>query len=218
MDPPVMAGQLIRGYCSGGIYARLGDQVVLTSTGHCVKQGTVAYDQDDGSVIGVFGPAASAATCPYPDHVCAGSDLNYLVLQPDRIPWGHLNLIDMGSGGYRTVAPGTRPLACTDINVGDRAEIDGRGLYRSGEVAEKGDNLKLPSQDLFYFPCMVAATIRVDTGDSGGVVLVRGIPAGVTSRSFSGWLGFTPLAEGMAELGLQICDTPDCGLEPPARS
>ena len=25
-------------------------------------------------------------------------------------------------------------------------------------------------------------------------------------------LGFTPLADGLAELGLTLCDTPDCGL------
>ena len=43
---------------------------------------------------------------------------------------------------------------------------------------------------------------------------MRGIPAGVTSRSFGGWLGFTPLAEGLAQLGLELCTTPDCGLVP----
>ena len=45
--------------------------------------------------------------------------------------------------------------------------------------------------------------------DSGGGVLVRGIPAGATSRIFGGWLGFTPLAEGLAQLGLEMCTTPD---------
>ena len=48
-----------------------------------------------------------------------------------------------------------------------------------------------------------------------GAVLVRGLPAGVASRSFGGWLGFTPLAEGLAQLGLELCTTPDCGLPPP---
>jgi hypothetical protein len=62
---------------------------------------------------------------------------------------------------------------------------------------------------------MIAARIQVEAGDSGGAVLVRGIPAGVTSRSYGGLLGFTPLAEGMAELGLDLCTTPDCGLVPP---
>ncbi|HUG99683.1 MAG TPA: hypothetical protein VMQ83_10985, partial [Gammaproteobacteria bacterium] len=66
-----------------------------------------------------------------------------------------------------------------------------------------------------YFPCMIAADISVGIGDSGGVVLVRGIPAGVTSRSFGGLLGFTPLREGLNELGLTMCDTPDCGLARP---
>jgi hypothetical protein len=62
---------------------------------------------------------------------------------------------------------------------------------------------------------MILATIAVAPGDSGGAVLVRGIPAGVTSRSFGGSLGFTPLAEGLAELGLELCTAPDCGLVRP---
>jgi hypothetical protein len=59
---------------------------------------------------------------------------------------------------------------------------------------------------------MVASRIGVAVGDSGGAVLVRGIPAGVTSRSFGGLLGFTPLAEGLDRLGLELCTTPNCGL------
>ena len=48
------------------------------------------------------------------------------------------------------------------------------------------------------------------------VVLVNGTPAGVSAREYSGYLGFTPLAEGLAEMGLNLCDAPDCGLVPPA--
>ena len=215
-DPPVLAGQPLWGYCSGGVYARLGDTIVLTSTGHCTSEGTVATDPDGTGVRGVFGPAAREATCPYPGHSCAASDLNDLVVAADRIPWGHLNEIDLGTGGYRVLAPGTHPLSCGDIAVGDPVEIDGRGIYRTGHVVEKGDNLKPADEDGAYFPCMIAADIQVAPGDSGGVVLVRGLPAGVTSRSFGGYLGFTPLAEGLAELGLTLCTTPDCGLTPPA--
>lgn len=212
-DPPVLAGQQLWGACSGGVYARKGDVIVLTSTGHCTTEGTVAYDPDGTTVRGVFGPVARDATCPYPDHTCASSDINYLVVAPDRIPWGHLNVIDMGVGGYRVIAPGTVPLGCADIAIGDTAEIDGRATYRSGPVIEKGQNLN--DQDGAYFPCMIAARITVGVGDSGGVVLVRGIPGGVTSRSFSGDLGFTPLAEGLKQLDLELCTTPDCGLTPP---
>jgi hypothetical protein len=60
---------------------------------------------------------------------------------------------------------------------------------------------------------MIASRIPVSPGDSGGVVMVRGIPAGVISRSFGGSLGFTPLAEGLEQLGLELCTDPDCGLE-----
>lgn len=212
-DPPVVAGQHLWGYCSGGFYARLGSTIVLTSTGHCTSEGTVAYEPDGTTVRGVFGPAARDATCPYPGHTCASSDLNYLVVAEERIPWGHLNVVDLGMGGYRVIPDGTRPLACADIAIGDPVEIDGRNIYRAGPVAEKGENLK--PGDGAYFPCMIAARIPVAIGDSGGAVLVRGIPAGVTSRSFGGLLGFTPLAEGLADLGLELCTTPDCGLVPP---
>jgi len=212
-DPPVLAGQQLWGACAGGFYARRGDTIVLTSTGHCTSEGTVAYDPDGATVRGVFGPAARDASCPYPGHTCRASDLNYLVVAEDRIPWGHLNVVDLGTAGYRIIPPDTRPLACADIAIGDQVEIDGRNIYRSGTVAEKGDNLHPEDGD--YFPCMIAATIQAGTGDSGGAVLVRGIPAGVTSRSFGGWLGFTPLAEGLAQLGLELCTTPDCGLVPP---
>ena len=212
-DPPVLAGQQLWGACAGGFYARHGDTIVLTSTGHCTSEGTVAYDPDGTTVRGVFGPAARDASCPYPGHTCASSDLNYLVVAVDRIPWGHLNVVDLGTAGYRIIPPGTRPLACADIEIGDLVEIDGRNVYRSGPVAEKGDNLH--PEDGSYFPCMIAAHIQAGVGDSGGAVLVRGIPAGVTSRSFGGWLGFTPLAEGLAQLGLELCTTPDCGLVPP---
>jgi hypothetical protein len=213
-DPPVLAGQPLWGYCSGGVYARLGDTIVLTSTGHCTAEGTVATDPDGTGVRGIFGPAARDTSCPYPGHVCARSDINYLVVAADRIPWGHLNVVDMGVGGYRTSAAGTRALTCEEIAVGDLVEIDGRGIYRTGRVLEKGDNNQDPADDAAYFPCMIKADAQVASGDSGGVVLVRGIPAGVTSRSFGGYLGFTPLAEGLAQLGLTLCDTPDCGLMP----
>ena len=212
-DPPVLAGQHLWGLCSGGFYARLGGTIVLTSTGHCTTEGTTAYDPDGKTVRGVFGPAARDASCPYPGHTCAPSDLNYLVVAPDRIPWGHLNVVDLGTAGYRIVPPGTRPLACADVAIGDLVEIDGRNIYRSGMVAEKGEYLD--PEDGAYFPCMIAARIQVEIGDSGGAVLVRGIPAGVTSRSFGGWLGFTPLAEGLAQLRLDLCTAPDCGLVPP---
>ena len=214
-DPPVLAGQWIPGYCSAGFYARRGDSIVLTTSPHCAGEGTVAHDPGLATVQGVFGPTAQDATCPYPGHTCAASDLNYLIVAADRIPWGHLNVVDLGTAGYRIIAPGTRPLACADIAIGDQVEIDGRGVYRSGVVAEKGQNLSPANEDGSYFPCMVASHIQVGGGDSGGSVLVRGIPAGITSRSFGGALGFTPLAAGLAELGLDLCTTPDCDLVPP---
>ena len=212
-DPPVLAGQQLWGYCAGGFYARHGDTIVLTSTGHCTTESTVATDPDGTGVRGVFGPAARDATCPYPGHKCAASDLNYLVVAADRIPWGHLNVVDLGTAGYRVIPPGTRPLGCADVAVGDAVEIDGRDIYRSGTVLDKGAYLHAEDGD--YFPCMIASSVQVTAGDSGGAVLVRGIPAGVTSRSFGGNLGFTPLAEGLAELGLELCTTPDCGLTAP---
>ncbi|MEO8461691.1 MAG: hypothetical protein ABI555_00635, partial [Chloroflexota bacterium] len=211
-EPPVLAGQTVPGYCSAGFYARRGDTIVLTSSEHCAGEGTVVRDPVGGGLLGVIGPTDRSPSCPYPDHTCAASDMNYLIVEPARIPWGHLNVIDMGVGGYRTIAQGTEPLSCADIAIGDPVEIDSQANYRSGVVTDKGDNLKDPKDDGSYFPCMIGATVRVGPGDSGGSVLVRGLPAGVVSRSFGGYLGFTPLAEGLAEMGLTLCDTPDCGL------
>ena len=211
-DPPVLAGQQLWGACAGGFYARHGDEIVLTSTGHCTNEGAVAFEPDGMTVRGVFGPAAVDASCPYPGHTCASSDINYLTVAEDRSPWGHLNVVDMGTAGYRIIPPGTQPLGCADIAIGDLVEIDGRNIYRSGTVTEKGTYLH--DEDGAYFPCMIGARIRVGVGDSGGAVLVRGIPAGVSSRSFGGWLGFTPLAEGLAQLELELCTTPDCDVVP----
>jgi hypothetical protein len=214
-DPPVLAGQSLWGYCSGGFYARRGETIVLTSTGHCAAEGTVAYDPDGVGVRGVFGPAAADATCPHAGHVCASSDLNYLVVARERIPWGYLNVVDLGTGGYRVLAAGTRALACDDIAIGDPVEIDGRNIHRTGSVNEKGENLN--PIDPVYFPCMILADVPVAPGDSGGAVLIRGTPAGVASRSFGGKLGFTPLAEGLAQLGLELCTTPDCDVPRPTQ-
>src|SRR3989442_11090061 len=134
-DPPVLAGQQLWGACAGGFYARHGDTIVLTSTGHCTSEGTVAYDPDGMTVRGVFGPAARSASCPHQGHKCAASDMNYLVVAKDRIPWGHLNVVDLRTAGYRIIPPGTPPLPSADIAIGDQLEIDRRNSYRSGTRA-----------------------------------------------------------------------------------
>jgi hypothetical protein len=215
-DPPVLAGRQLWGACAAGFYARLEDTVVLTSSAHCAPEGTTAWEPDGRTVRGVFGPGALLEPCPHEGHTCRPSDMNYLVVAPERIPWGRLNQVDMGEGGVRVIEPSTAPLSCPDIEIGDAVEINGRDIYRPGTVAETGEYLHDPVADGDYFPCIVAAAdIQVGTGDSGGAVLVRGLPAGATSRSFGGILGFTPLAEGLEALGLELCTTPDCGLAPP---
>ncbi|MDF2731774.1 MAG: hypothetical protein K0S92_399 [Desertimonas sp.] len=215
-EPPVLAGRQLWGSCAAGFYARLGDTVVLTSSAHCAAEGTTALEPDGRTIRGVFGPAALLDPCPHEEHTCRPSDMNYLVVARDRVPWGRLNVVDMGEGGQRVIEPGTAPLSCPDIEIGDAVEINGRDIYRAGTVAETGEYLHDPSADGDYFPCIVAAAdIQVGTGDSGGAVLVRGLPAGATSRSFGGILGFTPLAEGLDALGLQLCTTPDCEIARP---
>jgi hypothetical protein len=215
-EPPVLAGRQLWGSCAAGFYARLGDTIALTSSAHCAPEGTTAWEPDGRTVRGVFGPAALLVPCPHEGHTCRPSDMNYFVVAPDRIPWGRLNRVDMGEGGERVIEPGTAPLSCPDIEIGEAVEINGRDIYRAGTVAETGEYLHDPIVDGDYFPCIVAAAgIQVGVGDSGGAVLVRGLPAGVTSRSFGGILGFTPLAEGLDALGLELCTTPDCGLAPP---
>jgi hypothetical protein len=205
----VWAGQNVPGACSGGFYARHGHTIVLTIVGHCAIPGATLRDPD-GRTIGVFGPLAQLADCPV-GRFCSPSDFLTLALAADRIPWGHLNVVDMGAGGYRTIAAGTRALACADTKVGDRVEIDGREHYRVGKVVASGPYENATDT---MFPCMLVGDIEVTIGDSGGAVLVNGAPAGITSREIAGRLGFTPLAEGLDNLGLTLCTTPDCDLSP----
>ena len=133
-DPPVLAGQQLWGACAGGFYAQHGDTVVLTSTGHCTTEGTIAYEPDGATKRGVFGPAARDATCPHPGHKCAASDMNYLVVATDRIPWGHLNAVDLGTAGYRVIPADTRPLGCADIGIGDLVPDVSLQTVDGGEV------------------------------------------------------------------------------------
>jgi len=208
-DPPVWAGQNVPGACSGGFYARQGSTIVLTIVAHCARPGTSLRDVT-GRLIGTFGSMAALTECPT-GRFCAPSDFLTLALAPDRIPWGHLNVVDMGAGGYRTIAAGTRPLACSDVAVGDRVEVDGREHYRTGRVLAVGT---YAYETDTIFPCMVVADIDVVIGDSGGAVLVEGAPAGVISRALDNGMGFTPLAEGLENLGLTLCTSPDCDLAP----
>ena len=209
-EPPVWAGQEFIPGCAGGFYARHESTIVLIMSAHCGNPGGVLRD-DLGELIGVLGERAELADCPE-GRFCAPSDILAVALAPERIPWGHLNVVDMGAGGYRTIDAGTRPLACPDIAVGDRFEIDGREHYRSGTVIAIGP---YAHETDTIFPCMVVGDTTVSTGDSGGAVLVRGLPAGIIARRLDeGRLGFTPLAEGLENLGLILCTTPDCDLSP----
>jgi len=208
-DPPVWAGQNVPGACSGGFYARRDDTIVLTIVGHCAIPGATLRDAG-GRLIGVFGKLAQLSDCPV-NRFCSPSDFLTLELAADRIPWGHLNAVDLGAGGYRTIDVGTRPLACGDITVGDRIEVDGREHYRAGAVT---GSFRYEYDTDTIFPCMVVTDIPVVTGDSGAAVLVNGVPAGITSRRIGTSLGFTPLAEGLDNLGLTLCTTPDCERSP----
>jgi hypothetical protein len=211
-DPPVWAGQLVPVPCAnGGFYAREQQTIVLTIAAHCeIVQPGMPWRDSDGRLLGTWGRLAELTDCPA-GRFCAPADIVPLAMAPDLIPWGHLNLVDMGAGGYRTIAQEMRPLACADIHVGDRAEVDGREHYRSGTVVEVG-RYEFATDTMF--PCMVLTDIKVHNGDSGGSVLVNGLPGGTTSRDIGGHLAFTPLAEGLANLGLVLCTTPDCDLSP----
>ena len=213
-DPPVWAGQLVLVPCAtGGFYARHEQTIVLTISAHCAAAipGATLHDSD-GRPVGIFGPAAELSDCPA-GRFCSPSDIVTLALAPDRIPWGHLNLVDMGAGGYRTIGQGTRPLACADVHIGDQVEVDGLEHYRSGTVISSGPYDYTTDT---IFPCMIITDIDANVGDSGGAVLVNGLPAGTTAREIDGYLAFTPLAEGLENLGLVLCRTPDCDLPPNA--
>ena len=208
-DPPVMAGQMVTGACSGGFYARDDQTIVITISAHCQEPGVTLRD-GGGRMLGILGPRAQLAECPE-GRFCAPSDFLTLAVAADLVPWGHLNLVDMGAGGYRTIEPDTRALACSDVGVGARVELDGRERYRSGTVLEIGPYAHATDT---IVPCMIVADIEVGVGDSGAAVLVDGLPAGIVARELGDAVGITPLAEGLENLGLTLCTTPDCDLSP----
>jgi hypothetical protein len=210
-DPPVLAGQIVM--CTGGFYARRGDTLVLTISDHCYVRANPPRDAA-GHIIGTWGADARRTPCPV-GRTCAGADIVELVLTPDHIPWGHLNLVDLGPGGYRTIGPGSRPLSCADLHEGSSAETDGRTIYRTGKIVAVGP-YDFATDTIF--PCMAITDMDAAVGDSGAAVLVDGQAAGIVAREFGGKLGFTPLAEGLLDLGLSLCTEPDCGLARPLAS
>ena len=210
-DPPVLAGQVVS--CTAGFYAHRGSTLVLTISDHCYDRANPPRDAA-GRLIGTYGADARRADCPA-GRTCAGSDIVELVLEPDHVPWGHLNLVDLGPGGYRTIAPDARPLSCADLRAGSSVEMDGRTIYRSGTIVAV-EPYEFPTDTVF--PCMAVTDLDAAVGDSGAAVLSDGRPAGIASREFGGKLGFTPLAEGLTDLGLTLCTDPDCGIAPPAGS
>ena len=183
---------------------------MLTISDHCYDRAHPPLDAA-GDPIGAYGAGARRADCP-PGRTCAGSDIVELVLAPDHIPWGHLNLVDLGAGGYRTIAPGARPLSCGDLHEGASVETNGRGIYRSGTLRAVAP---YAFETDTIFPCMAVTDIEAGIGDSGGAFLLDGQPAGIAAREIGGKLGFTALGEGFADLGLTLCTDPDCGLTSP---
>jgi hypothetical protein len=203
--PPVLAGQPVS--CTAGFYARRGETIVLTISGHCYDRAHPPVDAA-GDAIGTYGADARQAECP-PGRTCAGSDIVELMLAPGHIPWGHLNLVDLGAGGYRTIARDAHPLSCEDLHAGASVETNGRGVHRSGTIVSVAP---YAHETDTIFPCMAVTDIDAAIGDSGGAVMLDGQPAGIAARQFAGKLGFTSLAEGLSDLGLTLCVDPDCGL------
>jgi hypothetical protein len=99
--------------------------------------------------------------------------------------------------------------------VGSPVEMDGRTLYRSGRIV--GVQPYEFATDTI-FPCMALTDLDTAVGDSGAAMLSDGQPAGIAAREFDGKLGFTPLAEGLTDLGLTLCTDPNCGLPRPAEA
>ena len=162
----MLAGQPVA--CTAGFYARRGETIVLTISDHCYDRAHPPLDAA-GDPIGAYGADARRADCP-PGRTCAGSDIVELVLAPDHIPWGHLNLVDLGAGGYRTIAPGARPLSCGDLHEGASVETNGRGIYRSGTLRAVAP---YAFETDTIFPCMAVTDIEAGIGDSGGAVPPR---------------------------------------------
>ncbi|HET7029951.1 MAG TPA: hypothetical protein VFI34_05535 [Candidatus Limnocylindrales bacterium] len=207
-DPPVLAGQMVS--CTAGFYARRAETIVLTISDHCYDRAHPPVDAG-GDAIGMYGADARRTPCPA-GRTCAGSDIVELVLSPGHVPWGHLNQVDLGPGGYRTLASDARPLSCDDLHEGMSVETDGRTVYRSGRIVSVQP---YAFETDTIFPCMAVTDMDTAVGDSGGAVIADGAPAGITARAFDGKLGFTPLAEGLEDLGLTLCTDANCGIASP---
>ena len=136
----------------------------------------------DGRLIGTFGPAAKLTDCPA-GRFCAPSDFLSLALAPDRIPSGHLNLVDMGAGGYRTIDPGTPSVDVCRHPQGRPRRGQWPRALPVGKVLEIGPYEHVDGHDLSVHG---RHRHRGDHGDSGAAVLVNGLPAGTMSREISG--------------------------------
>ena len=213
-DQPVLAGQqLLEAPARRLLRAARGhDRAHLHRPLH--EQGReITYDPDGTTVRGVFEPAAQTS-CPYPGHQCASSPTSTTWWShPDRIPWGHLNVVDLGTAGYRIIPPGTRPLACADIAIGDLVEIDGRNTYRSGTVAEKGQNLFPEDGD--YFPCMIAAGMSRRGSQNWGVrSWCEGSRPASRVAATAAHSDSRPWPRDWTSWAWSCVTTPDCGLTP----
>ena len=207
-EPPVLAGQPVS--CTAGFHARRGETIVLTISGHCFDRAHPPLDAA-GQAIGTYGAEARSADCPT-GRTCAGSDIVELVLRRTTSRGATSTSSTSAQAATGRSRSDARPLSCADLHEGASVETNGRGVHRSGTIVSVAP---YAYETDTIFPCMAVTDLEAAIGDSGGAVLLDGQPAGIASRQFGGKLGFTALAEGLADLGLTLCTDPDCGIAPP---
>ena len=124
-------------------------------------------------------------------------------------------MVDLGEGGQRAIGRGTGPLVCGTSGWATRSRSTA-GTTIAPARSPRRASTSATSHDGDYFPCMVAAAYSESGRATREAQSSCGGSGGVASRSFDGWLGFTPLSEGLDQLGLELCTTPDCDLAPPS--
>ena len=119
-DPPVLLASSSGDACAGGFYARHGDTIVLTSTGHCTKRGHRRLRRGPRDGPRRLRPGRTRRHVPV-------SQEEVRIVRPELPrgrrgphPVGPSERGGPGHGRLRVIPAGTRPLV-SDIAIGDRS-------------------------------------------------------------------------------------------------
>ena len=113
-------------------------------------------------------------------------------------------------------APTRRRSACDDIAIDDPIELNGRNVYRTGRSPRRASTSTPSSRTARTSRACSRHGSRSGRATPAAWCSSAGFPRASRRAASAGTSASRPLAEGLAELGLDLCTTPDCGLTPPA--